>query len=819
MDLDGYFDHQYAQIIANALDEASEAAETSAHRAQLRWEDDDWARAKQELIKHRRVQGGREGGREVLELALAREDGREGAIEVAAEAGLSAANALRLARGTSRLTDTQRRYAKATSAATEGGREGGREQGLCQRLLSVAKGISRLGGREGGVVVEDQDEFRRTLELLRNMLEKEEGERYVPAVPSSFPHSTALEGEGGNDGEEEEEEEEEEEGELWKAILPGRARIHLELDFAVHVQRKVDRVRAERGGEGGRGGGATMEEYVKNYGKGGRGEREGGDEDWVYEVLYYSLRAGGVERAVEYVVGGEGGARGIFPEVRAVLLDLWKGGREGGREGGVEEGVLAVRALAAQREGLGGVFEKAVLNLLGFVNGGRLDKKYVVRTTEDYLWWSLWFCSVGPTEGGREGRREGLWEEVAGRVLRWGEAHFDREGEKAFLYCRVLFCVGMFEEGVRHVAKSKHGEATHLAIVLSHYNLLTNLTTRGTSPSLPSSSSSSSSSSSLLEMLVVSYIKDFWLTDPTYAADYLLFLRPAIPRMEAGLEALLLAQEDDAARSLLASHLKGKTVVIHDLISTTGRTRMGERTRMWKRYVWNETRAKMVLRRAGMAAEALDARKALMLYVLCEDYRRAMGVMNKQVALLLLAGMEGRREGGGGGRDEWWGLMEREGRGLADKLDKEGGGDGGRRVKKEFELLVGLRRWWEGERERGEGGRKGAGLAVIYDELRLFPRRSGERDGVRAMYVLQEGSDEMKRVMACVAVKTMQALYGEWRGRKRQREEGGREAGNEGGLMEVREKGRALVELVMGARKEMGNDALASIQRYESMMI
>lgn len=78
-----------------------------------------------------------------------------------------------------------------------------------------------------------------------------------------------------------------------------------------------------------------------------------------------------------------------------------------------------------------------------------------------------------------------------------------------------------------------------------------------------------------------------------------------------------------------------------------------------------------------------------------------------------------------------------------------------------------------GREGEGGGGRKGAGLAVIYDELRLFPRRSGERDGGRAMYVLQEGSDEMKRVMACVAVKTMQALYGEWRGRKRQREEGG----------------------------------------------
>jgi hypothetical protein len=157
--------------------------------------------------------------------------------------------------------------------------------------------------------------------------------------------------------------------------------------------------------------------------------------------------------------------------------------------------------------------------------------------------------------------------------------------------------------------------------------------------------------------------------------------------------------------------------------------------------------------------------------------------------------------------------MEREGRGL---VEREGGGEEGRRVREEFELLVGLRRWWEGGRE---GGGEGGGVAVVYDELRLFPRRSGEREGGRAKDVLEGGSDEMKRVLALVAVKTMQALYGEWRGRKKQREEGGREGGNDARLGEVRERGRALVELAMDKRKEMGNDAVARIQRYESMMM
>ena len=37
-------------------------------------------------------------------------------------------------------------------------------------------------------------------------------------------------------------------------------------------------------------------------------------------------------------------------------------------------------------------------------------------------------------------------EELAGRILRWGEGHFDRDGSKRFLYARVLFTVQLFRE-------------------------------------------------------------------------------------------------------------------------------------------------------------------------------------------------------------------------------------------------------------------------------------------------------------------------------------------------------------------------------------
>lgn len=66
--------------------------------------------------------------------------------------------------------------------------------------------------RKTTVVAEDHEEFRRTLELLGDLLEEERGERHVPALP---PHSSREE---------------------WSRVLVFRARRHLERDFFNHMQ-------------------------------------------------------------------------------------------------------------------------------------------------------------------------------------------------------------------------------------------------------------------------------------------------------------------------------------------------------------------------------------------------------------------------------------------------------------------------------------------------------------------------------------------------------------------------------------------------------
>jgi len=174
------------------------------------------------------------------------------------------------------------------------------------------------------------------------------------------------------------------------------------------------------------------------------------------------------------------------------------------------------------------------------------------------------------------------------------------------------------------------------------------------------------------------------------AADYLLRLRPP-ERLERGLEALLVELEDQGSRKALAEYLKVGQSVGHTCVGRAD----GERSMAWhgcgspfltppqiikptqakyyafdyrpaepaaaarlstrgggsrgaaatagagtgaviKRYVWDAAQAKATLRRAGAQAEALDARRALELHELGEDYTRALALLNRQLCLVVV---------------------------------------------------------------------------------------------------------------------------------------------------------------------------------------
>jgi hypothetical protein len=97
---------------------------------------------------------------------------------------------------------------------------------------------------------------------------------------------------------------------------------------------------------------------------------------------------------------------------------------------------------------------------------------------------------------------------------------------------------------------------------------------------------------------------------------------------------------------------------------------------------------------------------------------------------------------------------------------------------------------------------------------------------------------EFKRVVGQAAAMTMQALYNEWRGKRRGAGGGGAAdgpwagaaaassgytvaaaAGTDAKLAEIKEKAQALADFAMSVGPELSNDTLARLNRLQSMMM
>jgi len=176
-----------------------------------------------------------------------------------------------------------------------------------------------------------------------------------------------------------------------------------------------------------------------------------------YRFIYYLLRSGAREEA--YYAAQQ--ADDVAVEVKEALRVLAEDQR-GGPRGilGREQTFSKVRDLKEQQmadqTGMQDNFEEAVLNLLSFANPSKYDKEEVVKTTEDYLWFSLWFTQYG----------EYKVDDVAKKMLKWGPKYFDPQGRRPLNYARVLFCCQLFQEGVYYLQTSFRSlEAVHMAII------------------------------------------------------------------------------------------------------------------------------------------------------------------------------------------------------------------------------------------------------------------------------------------------------------------------------------------------------------------
>uniref|UniRef100_A0AAV1T126 Nuclear pore protein n=1 Tax=Peronospora matthiolae TaxID=2874970 RepID=A0AAV1T126_9STRA len=271
------------------------------------------------------------------------------------------------------------------------------------------------------------------------------------------------------------------------------ARVFLENQFRVFVQETVQKNSLATGGIPDLV--STIRAFIKylhssRYAANGSGT----DLDNTWAILYYCLRCGGDQEAVnvaESVASGDDSpidADIIFAlRYRAHQKRLYADRSADSLNAFAQQFPTECQRLADRYHRLVSTsidavsvvnpFERCVVNLLclGNVNA---NEQRIMTTVEDYLWQRLCFIQRAATTGSTPGRPYTITT-LSQSIQRFGSAHFEGGAQpdggrfSAFLYFEILLITQEFEKAIKYLAsKGFLLEAVHFAITLNHYGML-----------------------------------------------------------------------------------------------------------------------------------------------------------------------------------------------------------------------------------------------------------------------------------------------------------------------------------------------------------
>jgi len=182
-------------------------------------------------------------------------------------------------------------------------------------------------------------------------------------------------------------------------------------------------------------------------------------------------------------------------------------------------------------------FKHAVYKIIGRIEIQRKNVPVAIASMEDWIWLQLVLVketdpaldhpvssynnSISSTQD-----RYGL-EEFAQVIAKYGESHFDPNGNRPLMYFRVLLMSGQFEKACLFLQQKPHYQvdAVHFAIALSYYGLLrisdSAPSTEGPATSPKGKSSNTSHPTVNFARLIYRYTRLFAKSAPEVAVQYL----------------------------------------------------------------------------------------------------------------------------------------------------------------------------------------------------------------------------------------------------------------------------------------------------------
>lgn len=183
-------------------------------------------------------------------------------------------------------------------------------------------------------------------------------------------------------------------------------------------------------------------------------------------------------------------------------------------------------------------YERCVINLLCFGNPNASEPR-ILTTIEDYLWQRLCFIQrVAPNSSAPDSTY--TIARLSKSIQKFGAAHFEASTQgnfSSFLYFEILLITQEFEDAIKYIAsKGFVLEAAHFAIALNHYGLLRCTT-----------STVSEEDESTVDMvrLIRQYVHSFQRTNACESAEYVACISDSSAKKELLAELLLETRQFD----------------------------------------------------------------------------------------------------------------------------------------------------------------------------------------------------------------------------------------------------------------------------------
>ncbi|KAH9444949.1 hypothetical protein MJO29_013096 [Puccinia striiformis f. sp. tritici] len=341
-----------------------------------------------------------------------------------------------------------------------------------------------------------------------------------------------------------------------KKQLADGAKAHLEQQFITHISMQI----AAHPQEAGLGGDPSTANKVRAYvdlkfcknGAWTDKRLEIINNTPVWARIFYLLRIGQVAEALKFTKGYEQHIRKTEPNFLS-YFSSWASSPDRRLSKTLRDRFLAeynqrTREVSGAEGGFGSgsshptttnvdPFKHAVYKIIGRIEIQRKNVPVAIASMEDWVWLQLALVKETdpnldhPFSGNNNSissahDRYGL-DEFAQVISKYGESHFDPNGNRPLMYFRVLLMSGQFEKACLFLQQKPHYQVdtVHFAIALSYYGLLRISDSAPSSEGPTTSPKGKSSSSNLPSVnfarLIYRYTRLFAKSAPEVAVQYL----------------------------------------------------------------------------------------------------------------------------------------------------------------------------------------------------------------------------------------------------------------------------------------------------------